>query len=351
MTVTAVVSTRNRYHTTLPMCIMSIITQARIPEKLVIYDDGDHKDLRNDPVFKHIFQLCEQRNIQWEVLLGSGEGQVKNHQHSLDNATTDLIWRLDDDNYAEADVLLTLEKYIQDKRTAAVGGRVCLPRILNIPMPSVVGYNKIDEILYGINAQWYNHTGFDYMPVDHLYSSFLYKVAAGKSIGGYRKDLSRVGHREETLFTFGMKASGDWDLYFVPDTITLHLEQSMGGIRDNTKKEMWQHDEEIFLLELASRGVKPRYPFVIVLDNGLGDHYAFLSILDEIKAMRKHNDIVIANCYPEVFDNQGIKSISIADAIYWFGNLDMYNIYKWMDARNWKGHITDAFRVMYGVKA
>lgn len=67
--VLATVSTRGRYHTTLPLALMGIINQSRLPDKLVIFDDNETKtDLREIPTYKHIFQTLDKKLIAWEVI-------------------------------------------------------------------------------------------------------------------------------------------------------------------------------------------------------------------------------------------------------------------------------------------
>lgn len=87
--------------------------------------------------------------------------------------------------------------------------------------------------------------------------------------------------------------------------------------------------------------------FIAVLDSGLGDHFDFLSILPEIKA--KHKNIILATCYPDVFKDEGVTQISIAEAAARLGNIENHNVYKFMAERNWKSSIKDAYRKLYGI--
>ena len=105
MKVTASISTRNRYFTTLPACLIAIANQTKVPNEIIIFDDGDHLDLREEPIYQNIFNHFSKRDIEWRVEFGSGEGQVKNHQKTIEIAKHELIWRLDDDNIPESNVL------------------------------------------------------------------------------------------------------------------------------------------------------------------------------------------------------------------------------------------------------
>jgi hypothetical protein len=72
---------------------------------------------------------------------------------------------------------------------------------------------------------------------------------------------------------------------------------------------------------------------------------AFKSILPDIK--KKYKDLILAVCYPEVFEDEGVDLISIAEASM-LDNPDKYNIYKFMTDHNWRRHIIEAYREMYG---
>ena len=345
-TVTAVVSTKNRYHTTLPLVIMSVINQSVLVDKLVIYDDGDRKDLREDPLWRNIFGTMTAKSIDWHVEFGEGKGQVKNHQKSIENCDTDWIWRLDDDNYAEYD---TLENLLAaaDEKTGAVAGLVLDPKMYG---KSEMASNKIEDIYLGLNEQWFipSRSGWSDKPganaweVDHLYSTFIYRKDAAKH--GYCKDLSVIGHREETIFTYEMKLAG-WKIKINPEAITWHYKNSEGGIRAFKDPNLWAWDDSVLEYKLKQWGVKTRKPKLVVLDSGLGDHYSFLNVLPEM--LKKYDDIILAVCYPDVFkDYKGLNIVSI-EAAKAMGPIDEYNIYKKMWDWDHKTSMVDAYRRLY----
>jgi len=346
MKVTATVSTKNRYFSTLPTCLTAIALQTEPPDELLIYDDGEQKDLREIPIYQNIFGLLDKKKIEWQVLFGARNGQVRNHQHAISQAKHELIWRLDDDNVPEANVLATLKKFFKkDKKLGAIGGLILFGE--KDLLPSSLASNKMEDIFLGLNEQWFlPKENYDIKHVDHIYSSFVYRKKAAKH--GYNKLLSPVGHREETIFTYEMKRNG-WNLGITPLCITWHFQESTGGIRDNTRKEMWEHDEMIFKNFLFDDwNIKPKDYHFIILDCGLGDHFAFKSILPEIKEKYKDKELVFSVCYPEVFKDDNIRLISISDARLLMGDdIDYYNIYQFMDEHNWKDHIIDAFKEMY----
>jgi GT2 family glycosyltransferase len=335
--VTAVVSTKDRYFTTLPHLLVSIALQTVKPDKLIIYDDGEHKDLRAEPLYQNLFLMLQQKGIAWEVKFGGRLGQVRNHQASIKDATTDWIWRLDDDNVAEPNCLEQLLKNTSNG-AGAVGGLVLDPK-WNQARNSLAS-NKIEDIFLGLNIQWFKWEGIK--EVDHLYSTFIYRRDAAKH--GYCLELSRVGHREETIFTYEMKRAG-WKLLVDSAAITWHMRADTGGIRAGSDISMWQYDDNIFRRKLREWDIKLREAKVIVLDSGLGDHLVFKKVLPAIK--KKYKDVILSVCYPQVFkEDTDVTLISIAEAKQMM-DIDSHNIYKWMAERNWGESIEEAYRRMF----
>lgn len=311
------ISTRGRYDTTLPLSINSVIQQTHKPDKLVIFDDNDNPvDLRQREMYAYLLRMLDEKGIQWEVIFGEKKGQHYNHQKA-NKMGYKWVWRLDDDTIAEPNTLKNLYAYARDD-VGAVGGSVLTPPVQLTHTGNITG--KIENINSEPNMQWY------YIPsvrdVDHLHCTFLYRAG----VFDYDLGLSRVAHREETLFTYGLKQRG-LRLLVVPDAVTWHLRNSSGGIRDGAQ-EMYARDERIFEL---------RDKTICILDSGMGDHIVFRKILPEIKNPE------IFSCYPEI-----VPGKSIAEAKWLFGDdLNRFNPYVWMDQCNWKGPLIEAFRKFY----
>ena len=273
--VTCVISTKDRYFSTLPHTLIAICNQTYKPRYLYIYDDSKNKkDLRGDFIYNHIFPLVSFHGITWEVIFTPEEGQVANHIRSLSKAPTDWLYRVDDDEIPEPDVLEKLVRNIKPD-VGAVGGLV-IPGNDIKPLPSIAS-NKIEDIYVGLNEQWFIHP---YSPqvkeVDHLYSSFIYR----KSIAEYCPDLSRVGHREETILTHDIKKKG-YKVLLDPTARTWHWRNPEGGIRSSSDRDDFSHDERIFQKKMSSWGVTPNEYSYVVMENGLGDHFAFKSVLND----------------------------------------------------------------------
>ena len=344
--VTACVPTKNRYFTTLPTTLQCIALQSVAPDRLMIFDDGDHKDLREESIYRNLFCLLQSRGIQWEIVFAERKGQVRSHQLCLENTDTEFIWRLDDDDSPPQNVLENLLSTMEDD-VAAVGGLVMDPK-RDFDYTPKLASSKIEDIYMGMNSQWFKHADISIKEVDHLYNTFLYRRQAALDVGGYPSNLSIIGHREETIFTYKMKRAG-WRLLVNPNVVTWHMEDSKGGIRSEKSEKNALDDEAIFTNHMKEWNVVPSKIKPIVLDNGIGDHWAFKHILEEIKEKFHDHKIVIACCYNDVFhDEEDVELISIREARQWLGNnVENFNIYRWCGERNWNKSLVEGFRGMY----
>jgi len=314
------IATKGRYFTTLPMVIEAIINQTKKPDKLIIFDDNDEpQDMRQHFLYQHLFHILNIKGIDWEWLYAEKKGQ--HHIHQMANTMGyDWVWRVDDDAIPEPNVLERLHYYAFDE-VGAVGGSVITPPLNPEPLKST---GKLENIQIEPNIQW----GLieSTKEVEHLYCSFLYRAG----VHDYNLGLSRVAHREETLFSNGLYQKG-YKLLVIPSAITWHLKNPEGGIRSNQTKEMFEHDELIFKNITNFKDKK-----IVVLNCGMGDHIVFKHILPEIQ------NAEVFTCYPEI-----VPGRSIAEAKSLFGDIDQWNIYKKMNQWNWTGSLEDAYRKLY----
>lgn len=346
--VTASISTKDRYFSTLPLAIAGILQQTVLPDKLYVFDDGEHKDIRPCAPYNSLFKMLSYKGIDWEWIWAPRQGQVRNHQDALDRAKTPFLWRLDDDNFPEPRTLEILLERMKDPAVGAAGGLVLFPAGMS-PRPKDVS-GRMEDIFHPFgNIQWHTWDGPD-EDVDHLYSTFLYRTDAARKAGGYPKDLSVVGHHEETTFSYRIKRAG-YRLLVTPKTVTWHLRDDQGGIRSFKDPALWAEDSTKFLGRLMEWGVTPRQFEVAVLDNGIGDHIVFRkAVLPHF--LRKHagKRIILAVCYPEVFEGiPDVSLASIADAKAAFGSLEKWNVYVWANKNNPSGSLEAAFRGLYGL--
>lgn len=340
--VTVEISTKDRYDT-LQHCLYSVINQTVKPKEVLIFDDGLCKDLSKNTIYANLFKIAERSGVKISHLKGAKNGQVANHQSALEMAEYPLIWRIDDDNMAEANVLEELYKLINQEKVGAAASCVMHPSLffpeLEVTSP------KIADCLFYYSSQF---AQFDkILEVEHLYSTFLFRKEA---CAGYPSYLSKVGHREETIMSYEMFLNG-WKLLVNGRVITWHLKHPVGGIRTFQDGCLWKRDNLAFLDKLREWGVNLNHYELIMLNNGIGDHFVFKNFLHDIINTRQNKNIIIAACYPDVFFDivsDKIKIISLhAGRVLSANDSKMMDAYEY-GAKNCRGkHIKDIFKEFY----
>jgi GT2 family glycosyltransferase len=314
------VATRGRYQTTLPLTLNAIINQTKKVDKLIIFDDNDEpQDMRNELVYSYFFQMLDIKGIQWEWLYAQKKGQ--HHIHQMANTMGfDWVWRVDDDAIPEPNVLQTLFNYTS-KKVGAVGGSILTPPLR---FESFKPTGKIENIDTEPNIQWsFIHKVKE---VEHLHCSFLYRAG----VHDYNTGLSRVAHREETLFTYGLYLKG-YKILAVPNAVSWHLKNPNGGIRSETNQKLYEQDELVFRNTLNYKDKK-----IVVLNCGMGDHIVFSHVMPDI------TNAEVFTCYPDI-----VPGRSIAEARALFGDIDQWSIYRKMAQWKWTDSLENAYRKMY----
>jgi hypothetical protein len=315
------IATRGRYYSTLPLVLQAVINQTWLPNKVIIFDDNDApQDMRKEFIYQHLFQQMQVKGIEWEWLYADKKGQHHIHQKA-NNMGYEWVWRVDDDCIPEPTVLQSLYSHASAfENVGAVGGSILTPPLQD----TSISTGHIDKINQEPNIQWNFINGIK--EVMHLHCSFLYRAG----VHDFNLGLSRVAHREETLFTYGLYQKG-YKVLVVPNAVSWHFRNPQGGIRSETNKELYEKDEWIFQNHLKYKDYT-----IVVLNCGLGDHIVFSRIAGNIC-----NPLVFT-CYPEV-----VQGRSIAEAQQLFGDIYQWNIYKLMDRWKWKDSLENAYRKLY----
>jgi GT2 family glycosyltransferase len=314
------IATRGRYQTTLPLALNAIINQTKLPDKLVIFDDNDEpEDVRNNNIYQHLFSIMDYKGIKWEWVYAAKKGQHHIHQ-SANRMGYDWVWRVDDDAIPEPNVLAELYSWI-DKDVGAIGGA-----ILTLPINPDTSKNtgKIEDIDKEPNIQWAEIKKLK--EVEHLHCSFLYRAG----VHDYNLGLSRVAHREETLFNYGLYLKG-YTILAAPYANTWHLKNPQGGIRSESNQQLYHHDELIFRNTLAYKDKK-----IVVLNVGMGDHIVFKRVMPDI------TNAEVFTCFPDI-----VPGRPISEAMSLFGDIDQWSIYKKMAEWKWTDSLENAFRKLY----
>ena len=219
-------------------------------------------------------------------------GQNKNHQNSIETATTKYIWRIDDDLIFGNKVLSSLYSSItQSPEIGAVAPRVFMPNN-SLKFSEVSGsivdiYTKAGVQLCVDNNGKHN--------VQHLHCCFLYDRTTNAK---YLKDLSLIGFREESAFSHDLYRLG-YKLIVDLDTEVYHIKAEKGGARCEDfaeYKKMVEHDEQKFYEYLQNtqressnrdytewlNSIEPAKTPFYYLNNGIGDHFAFKQLIPEL---------------------------------------------------------------------
>lgn len=339
MNVTVGIPTKDRYDS-LVLTLAGLALQTYKDFHIIIVDDSDDpKDLRQLPTYQIVFELLNSQKISWQVIYGRHLGQHHSHQMVQDLSKAKWIWRIDDDEIPEPDVLEKLLSYTYTcPELGAVGGLVLPPAPTLLPPTAD---NLISDLNLP-NIQWFRHRKEWVHSVEHLHSTFLYRRGMVK----YELSLSPAAHREETLFTYELFRAG-CRLMVDPSIVTWHFRAPQGGIRSHQDVRFWEDDERLFGDKLQEWGVNTVPCKSIVLDCGRGDHVILKSLLPRLKA--KYGKLILAVCNNDIFEDEGVELISIADAKMRFGNLDRFNIYRWCIDHNHRTELVHAFEGMYQI--
>jgi glycosyltransferase involved in cell wall biosynthesis len=224
--ITISLTTKNRYHTTLPICLMSIAEQTYPPKEVILVDDNNNKEFYEIPIFKIILQLFKFKNINFQYFHGPSKGQTYAQQIAFDHVTTEWILKIDDDNILENNVLEILSNTITEN-TGAVSGLILNKKdsVRQIEYYSNDIYNKIEDIYNYFNIQMCGIQDNEIKKVEHIYSNYLFKKDI---VSGYPLEFSPAGHREDTVFTYEIFRKG-YDLLINPKSITWHFNEFGGG--------------------------------------------------------------------------------------------------------------------------
>lgn len=300
--VEVVIPTRNRYDS-LAITLYGLMKQTYKNWTLHIIDDTQ-EDLRAntlEELHKKHPELALILNIiggsRWRLTFGKQKGPHFSHQLSLDMTKADYIWRIDDDEVAEPRCLEKLVKAVKQHGAVAVG-----PRVLTYPRPPLNEAHKDDYGKIGwTNLNVQNQQGWpnddDYLEVEHLHSSFLYKVKAAKAIDGFCLNYSRVGHREETDFTYRLFKDGG-KLIALRDVSIDHLQRPDGGIRSHSAgKDLWDADDKWFWERV--KNLNPNTAFFPIFA-GIGDH---LAAIPTIRELEKRGKKVLVGTSCDVLDD------------------------------------------------
>lgn len=333
------ISTKDRPGSLL-LCLNSILSQTLKPKKVLVFNDGQDIDLTKIDIFINIFNTFIRKGIQLEIRRGKQIGQVANHIWALDLIQTQYGYRMDDDIVMEPTCLEALFYHSYNEKVGAVAPIVLHP---NTIFEKSTTSPYISDVLTKYAIQFHQFEGIQ--ECEHLYSTFLYRRDLLK--GKYCNQLSRVGHREETIASHELFRVG-YKLIVDSQAIVWHYRAESGGIRSETNLMHWQADDQVFNKMLKKWGVKINEYYIMYNSHGIGDNWLHMSILQRIKEKNKDKKIILGTVYPEIWQNTGVEIISLnATNVLLNGQIDKFDCYKLgKDSKN-KLTLKECFEKVY----
>lgn len=248
------IPTCNR-HDYLAALLVSLKNQTYQNFDITVIDQGLDESIINNYLIMTLMKVLKHEGHDFKLFKMPTIGPQHAHNKVLETTKNPYIFRVDDDiildsNYLEG-LVNTIEK---DDKIGAAAGLIIHQQHLGFVYPKNYMVNPFfanknqKDPTKGYSLQWSLHPDNAIKEVDHLYSSFIYRVDAGKRIGGFRtKGLSRVAHHEETDFSYSMHLAG-YKLMINPNIKAFHFRAPTGGIRTNQPpKELWDSDHQKFI--------------------------------------------------------------------------------------------------------
>lgn len=251
-------------HSYLCSLLVSLLGQTFKDWDVIIQCDDSDESMPNDYQIRSLMDRCSNEGHGWRIIRSHRQGPHIAHDRSLQMAKDDphrkykLVCRIDDDIYVRPDYLEKLfNTFLSDKNAdlAAVAGVYLDPKRAEREQEAPKGFEadlnyagKIDHnVMWPYVCPYPKGTGLRF--VEHLYSSFMFRVEAACVIGGYCRKFSQIGHREESDFTYRFYLGG-WKQCINPEAIGFHFTAPSGGIRSDNigpnRMQLAQGDEQIY---------------------------------------------------------------------------------------------------------
>jgi glycosyltransferase involved in cell wall biosynthesis len=242
--------------------MLSVINQTLLPYEIILVDDNEKKEFYDIEIFKIILKLMKLKNIKFSYYHGESKGQVYAQQIALDNCETDWLYKIDDDNILEYNVLELLSNSVNEKTGAISGLIFCCEQDKNRLSEETIIFNDLSNIFSHFNIQFCGGQDKSIKKCEHLYSNYLFNT---KLIKTYSLEFSPAGHREDTVFTHSIFRKG-YELLVNPMAITYHVNNKTGGnniyMFDSIVK-----NEELFITKLEEWNYIPEKILIIRENN------------------------------------------------------------------------------------
>jgi len=269
--ITVLVSTFERYDSTLPICLLSLANQSRLPDRIVLIDDNQQKKFYEKETFKNIISYFKLKGIVFDYYHGISKGATHALQIGLEKIESGWVLKIDDDNSLDYDAIRLFENNISDN-IGAMGGKILDYKLRDdiqdhlLPKESDGYYSKIKNIFFEFNIQLIRNQTDEIKKVEHIHSNYFFRRDL---VDSYPLELTPSCHREDTIVTHEIFRKG-FDLIVIPQAKTYHL-SSHKNSGDGKWDDLNVKNELIFIEKLKNWNIIPDFLEVI---NNNGNLYA-----------------------------------------------------------------------------
>lgn len=258
--ITVLLTTCDRYETTLPLCLMSIFNQSRKPDRIVLVDDSPKKKFYDFQTLRSMITLFGNKGICFDYYHGSCKGQTHALQLGIEKILDGWVLKMDDDNVLEHDVIELFEKNIK-KNVGAISGVFIDKRSQHLSedskkesfIPKNGYYNCIEDVFSYVNIQLIHKQSKNIKKVQHLHSLYFFRRDL---IGEYCLELAPSSMREDTIMTHEMFMKG-YDLLVIPSAVIHHLVYDQNSGNRKWAEQHIKKNTFFFISKIKEWGVIP----------------------------------------------------------------------------------------------
>lgn len=247
-------------HPYLATLLLSLLNQTFKDWDVIIQCDDSDDTMPKDHQLSRLVHRAQHEGHGWSIIRSYKQGPHIAHDRTLQMTLNEqrhrykLICRIDDDIYVRPDFLQNLfDMYLEDKNgeIGAISGVYLDPVRPDHDQLAPKGFESNIEYagLIDHNVPWpyicLYPEGTAPRKMEHLYSSFMYRTEVAKSIGGYCRLYSQIGHREESDFSYRFHLAG-FKLFVNPKAVGYHFAAPAGGIRSDG---IGHHNDKVRLAE------------------------------------------------------------------------------------------------------
>ena len=258
--VTILLTTCDRYDTTLPLCLMSIFNQSYKPDRIVMVDDSKVKKFYDNILLRNILVLLKEKGIEFDYFYGPSRGAVPALQIGLENIEDGWVFKMDDDNILSYNVLALFVNNISS--VIGVMSGIFIDKNMNdfyinspekYPVMVDGYYNRIENVYSDFNIQFVRHQSDDIKKVHHIYSNYFFRRDLAND---YPLELSPSSHREETVFTYEIFRKG-YELIVIPQVKIHHLHYDSKSGNSQYSEKYIKKNELFFVEKLKEWNIVP----------------------------------------------------------------------------------------------